>query len=273
MTTLSYIFENISEGFPSRLTRQLFMYVTSVTVFFTVCGCMFLTLDWLPQQYGWFGSVILFLSLTVIAISERRLKSMKRVGVEVVALGAGAFALEFIGVHTGFPFGSYLYTDVLGFRVAGVPLAIGAAWYVTTVCARRICQPASPQPLRTAFFAAILALAFDITLEPVAWRIEGYWQWQGERVPVQNYVAWFLVSFLAVVVLEYLEKSNNRAPVTPVRLTALLVFTLQIGLFASVNIASGYYAEVLLSGMMIAAVFLATNQQRLLLVRESGDAV
>lgn len=270
---LSSILQNISAGFASGSMRQLFVYVISVTVFFTVCGCVFLTLDWLPQQYGWFGSVILFLSLTVIAISERRLKSMKRVGVEVVALGTGAFALEFIGVRTGFPFGSYSYTDVLGFRVAGVPLAIGAAWYVTTVCARRICQPASPQPLRTAFLAAILAVAFDITLEPVAWRIEGYWQWHGEQIPVQNYVAWFLISFVAVVVLEYLEKANNRAPVTPIRLTALLVFTLHMGLFASVNIASGYYAEVLLSGMMIAGVFLATNQQRFLLVRESGDAI
>jgi uncharacterized membrane protein len=45
-------------------------------------------------------------------------------------LGAGGLGLvaETIGVHTGFPFGTYAYADTLGPRLAGVPLVVPLAW-------------------------------------------------------------------------------------------------------------------------------------------------
>lgn len=46
----------------------------------------------------------------------------------LLATTAGGFAVEAIGVHTGFPFGRYTYSAALGPRVLGVPLVIPLAW-------------------------------------------------------------------------------------------------------------------------------------------------
>jgi uncharacterized membrane protein len=44
------------------------------------------------------------------------------------------------------------------------------------------------------FLAAILAVVFDYVLEPVAINLN-YWQWAYNIIPLQNYLAWFLISF------------------------------------------------------------------------------
>jgi putative membrane protein len=46
----------------------------------------------------------------------------------VVIITAGGFAVEALGVATGFPFGAYSYSGALGPRLLGVPLVIPLAW-------------------------------------------------------------------------------------------------------------------------------------------------
>lgn len=260
-------------GFPSKGLELLFIWLLAGTLVLTLCGYFFLTFDWLPQGFGWFGSVILLLSLLVIAVSELRLKLAQRVVLEVLTIGLAALGLEFVGMQKGLPFGDYTYTEVLGLHVAGVPLAIGAAWYLTIVCTRRICQAVSSQPVRTALLAAMLTLSFDIVLEPMAWHVTGYWLWHTDQVPVQNYVAWFLIAFCAIAVLEYLEIDHYRAPTPPVRFTGLLIFTLHIGLFATVSLANGFVGEVVVSGALVAVVFFMAHRQQRLLTMRGADAV
>ena len=42
--------------------------------------------------------------------------------------------------------------------------------------------------------SAILAVIFDIILEPIAIKF-GYWNWSNIDVPLHNYIAWFLIAF------------------------------------------------------------------------------
>ena len=37
-------------------------------------------------------------------------------------------------------------------------------------------------------------MVFDIFMEPAAMKL-GYWNWTSGSVPVQNYVAWFVIGF------------------------------------------------------------------------------
>lgn len=269
----SLISQHLAGEFASKRWERSFMGLLTLTVVLTVCGYFVLALDWLPQDFGWFGSTILFLSLMVVAVSERRMKSTRYVALETLLIVVGALGLEFAGVQTGFPFGNYSYTNVLGFHVAGVPAAIGAAWYVTIICTRRICQAISSHPLRTALLAALLTLALDVALEPMAGPVTRYWQWHAGQVPMQNYSAWFLISFAAVAVLESLEKSDYRAPSQRVRSTAIFVFLLHLGLFITVDIVNGFFGEVVVSGAIVTTILVILRRQNRILVLRSADAV
>src|SRR3712207_7563084 len=46
----------------------------------------------------------------------------------LVLVGGVAVAFESIGLATGFPYGSYTYSDVLGPTLLGVPFLVPLAW-------------------------------------------------------------------------------------------------------------------------------------------------
>ena len=141
---------------------------------------------------------------------------------------------EWIGTRTGFPFGPYRYTDNFGWRLGGVvPLAIPLAWFVVLICGRyavlRLYAAASR--LEIALGVAVIAVLTDLNLEYVAWKVRAYWVWypQSHRVPptwppMQNYAAWFVLSF----VLAYLLPPNHElclqrpSPWRPILVLALM---------------------------------------------------
>ena len=45
-----------------------------------------------------------------------------------LGIAAGTFAVEWTGVHTGYPFGEYGYNSTLGMMLGGVPWTMGLAW-------------------------------------------------------------------------------------------------------------------------------------------------
>ncbi|WP_082472309.1 carotenoid biosynthesis protein [Paenibacillus bovis] len=51
-----------------------------------------------------------------------------RLLLSTVVVWLGGMSLEWIGVHTGWPFGEYKYTLVLGSLIFGVPWTLGFAW-------------------------------------------------------------------------------------------------------------------------------------------------
>ncbi len=120
----------------------------------------------------------------------------------------GGFAVEAVGVATGFPFGTYDYSGQLGPKVLGVPLIIPLAWtwmaWPAWLAALRL---ARSRAVRVALAAAGLA-AWDLFLDPqmVA---EGYWVWQSPTpalpgvpgIPVGNYLGWLGFALVLMAVL------------------------------------------------------------------------
>lgn len=109
------------------------------------------------------------------------------------------FAMEALGVATGLVFGFYIYGPVLGFGLFGVPLVIAFNWVLVVYGALRLAQRLVRPVWLLALLAAGLATAFDWVMEPLAIRLD-YWRWAGGDIPAQNYIAWFLIAFLAVLV-------------------------------------------------------------------------
>jgi putative membrane protein len=121
----------------------------------------------------------------------------------------GGFAVEVLGVHTGVPFGDYLYTGGLGASAFGVPIVVAFAWpmlaWPAALAARRLCRSFGG---RVAVGAWALA-AWDLFLDPqmVA---AGHWTWSHPNphlpgvpdVPLTNYAGWLVVSVVMSVALQ-----------------------------------------------------------------------
>jgi putative membrane protein len=65
-----------------------------------------------------------------------------------VIITAGGFAVEALGVATGFPFGDYAYSGALGPRLLGVPLVIPLAWTWMAYPAWRAAARLTTEPSR-----------------------------------------------------------------------------------------------------------------------------
>lgn len=141
----------------------------------------------------------------------------------VTALGMIA---EVVGTHTGWLFGPYSYTGLLGPEIARVPVLIGLAWfmmawpsYVIGHWAARQLRPylptrVHPMALSTGISAWLLT-SWDLYLDPqmVA---AGYWTWHGSfphlpglpQIPAANFLGWLAV---AVVIQSALALICRRA--------------------------------------------------------------
>jgi putative membrane protein len=110
---------------------------------------------------------------------------------------AVGFGVEVVGVNTGLLFGSYEYGSVLGSKFWNTPLIIGVNWillvYSTGMTSNYFLRTLKPI-LKTAIGATIMVV-LDFFIEPVAIDLE-FWTWENNIIPVQNYLMWWLVSFI-----------------------------------------------------------------------------
>ncbi|MFF2445715.1 carotenoid biosynthesis protein [Neobacillus sp. NPDC058068] len=117
--------------------------------------------------------------------------------------------LENISVLTGFPFGHYYYTDVIGPKLFLVPLLIGPsycaigylAWVLGTVLISDINRTSSAfTTFAVPFIASFAMVAWDLGFDPTASTINHFWIWeQGGGyfgVPLTNFLGWFFTVYV-----------------------------------------------------------------------------
>lgn len=156
----------------------------------------------------------------LLSVSHALLSRGPRAAAALVATATlGGFAVEAIGVATGFPFGTYDYSGQLGPKLLGVPLIIPLAWtwmaWPAWLAATRL---ARPRPARIVL-AAIGLAAWDLFLDPqmVA---EGYWAWRHPTpalpgvpgVPIGNYLGWLGFAVLLMAALAVLSPPEPDGP-------------------------------------------------------------
>lgn len=116
--------------------------------------------------------------------------------------------MENVGVLTGFPFGRYYYTDVLGPKLFLVPLLIGPAyfgtgylsWVLATVLLDADRRRDALATVAVPVVATFIMVGWDVCLDPGSSTIGGIWIWQDGGpyfgVPFGNYLGWALTVFL-----------------------------------------------------------------------------
>lgn len=147
----------------------------------------------------------------------------------VVALGAIAiagFGVEVSGIHTGFPFGNYYYSEILGLQLFETPLMIGLNWallvYMTSILVHQWHQSI----VLKAIISASILVVIDYFLEPFAiyWKL---WNWNDYQPPVQNYVAWLICGFLfSLIILKSFNQLAKNSIVKYILVIQLLFYFL-----------------------------------------------
>jgi uncharacterized membrane protein len=117
--------------------------------------------------------------------------------------------LENTSILTGFPFGHYYYTNVLGPKLFLVPLVIGPAyfatgylaWVLSTILIEEVRRESSAFiTFVVPFIASFLMVMWDLGFDPSSSTIHHTWIWeQGGGyfgVPLTNYLGWFFTVYV-----------------------------------------------------------------------------
>jgi putative membrane protein len=135
-------------------------------------------------------------------------------------------------VGTGKLFGTYVYGEGLGFKIADVPLIIGLNWTFLTYASNSIVSKYTSKNIPVIVGAALLMVLYDILLEKVA-PLMDMWSFSRNDPPVSNYVVWFL---MALVFNWAVQKFNIDTQNRPAR----WLFFIQIGFFVIIAIYNEY---------------------------------
>ena len=116
--------------------------------------------------------------------------------------------MENIGVCTGWPFGRYYFTDLMGPKLLVVPILLGGAYigmgYVSWTLSRIILGRTESPILRSDLWklpavAAFLMVAWDLSMDAIWSTVMHAWIWQQGGayfgVPVSNFLGWYLNNF------------------------------------------------------------------------------
>jgi putative membrane protein len=115
---------------------------------------------------------------------------------------------EILGVNYGLIFGNYAYGSNLGVKFFGVPIIIGLNWSILVFVTASIAYRWTKNILLGALISAGMMVLLDLLIEAVAPEFD-FWEFEGGEVPFQNYVGWFVVSFIAQVIhLKYFKKHH-----------------------------------------------------------------
>ena len=148
-----------------------------------------------PADARWTAAAFLFLAGLIVAVASTA-ADLKWL---VVAALMG-FISELGGVHLGFIFSPYRYTEVLQPQVAGVPLAMIAAWMALLAYVWQMLREMNLPKWGEVAVGAAWMTAIDLVIDPLAANSLGYWEWAQAGfyygIPWRNFVGWFVVSAL-----------------------------------------------------------------------------
>jgi len=152
-----------------------------------------------------------------------------------LCLGSGMF-FESLSLRTGFPFGHYYFTDLMGPKVFQLPILLALAYlgmgYLSWILALAILGHKTEQPrglrlILLPLIASCIMVAWDLSMDPIWANIDRAWVWQQGGayfgVPISNFLGWFLTTYVFYQAFALSLRSRTALPLTP-QLWRLAIF-------------------------------------------------
>ncbi len=172
-------------------------------------------------------------------------------------LGFLALAIETSAIVTGFPYGHFGYSELLGYRLFRLtPWTVFLAWtplvLAAYVIARRLAAGSGQWAVRI-FLVAVTLVLFDLVLDPGAVKI-GFWRYEGGGafygVPLSNFAGWLFSGAIAGILLEIFFRIKK--PLLPAPAQAVSSTFFIISFWTFIAFFSGMYWPMAIGFAVIA---------------------
>lgn len=198
-----------------------------------------------PPGFEWAGGAFLALGAVLVLIYS---PPGYRLG--LVACGLVGYGAEVLGVHTGFPFGGYDYTNAFAPLLFGVPLVLIAAWLVLSAYLHALLPGKWVRTVWGVLAASAGMVAIDLVLDPVAAGPMQLWEWDLPGayfgIPLSNFLGWFVTSLAVHGALLLLSKPPVPGPAVRRIGGSLVAF------FTLVALASSLWIPAAMGALLIA---------------------
>jgi uncharacterized membrane protein len=233
-------------------------------ILFLVASLVTLTLLWLRIElapaWRWFDTLCLGLAAITSLLALGRRLPTQNVLMSAALIASISGGILLVATASGVPFGPLLYSDALGEKIfQTLPWPVPLLWVVIIVNARGVARLAMRPWRKTNFYgfwviglACLLAMIFDLGLEPFAVFVKGWWGWQLTRsarwytAPWVNWLGWFITA-LAVLAFTTPWLINKQPVKRPIDYHPLIVWLLLSLILAVGNAAHGLWPPVWVS--------------------------
>ncbi|KAB1193652.1 carotenoid biosynthesis protein [Haloferax sp. MBLA0076] len=237
----------------------------TISVFFPLNGAVLLVasaMTWLPAPLAFNAFLILLGTIVMRSPLIVGLLPLvtRRAAIAVAALTGYAYAIEYTGITTGWPYGWFYYGVDLGPTVAGVPIGLPVFFIPLVMNAYLLCLLLLGDRARNHVvrLVAVIAtvLAMDVVLDPGAVAL-GFWEYYRldadallfYGVPLSNYAGWVISATIAVILLDWGFDSDallERLAGTEFMLDDLVSFVI---LWGGINAWFGNWVPVVVAGL------------------------
>lgn len=141
-------------------------------------------------------------------------------------LGLFALLLEYTSIHTGFPYGYFLYSNKLGFKLLDtVPWTVFLGWTPLVIGCVGLSERVSSSFWMRIFLSTFFLVLIDLVFDPVAVAL-GFWSWIHPGayfgVPAVNFLGWVFSGFFASFFTLQILKGRVLSPITIIPCLLLL---------------------------------------------------
>jgi len=234
---------------------SLFFFVLILLTFAYILSGLFIPFKVQNEAFSLL-SIELVLFAFVQAMYEIKVKNALLYFLISYLLG---FIFEILGTNFGFPFGKYSYSELLGPKILGVPIAVPFVWFFITYLCFSITKRTNNKFIGF-LIASLGAMNWDIFIDPM-FVSYGYWSWSSDYfpslygVPITNFLGWYLVSFIILYFFYIAAKKNLTSTRDNSKLSYFIYLTLITdGILANFKLNHFF---VMYFGIILGAIFLA----------------
>jgi putative membrane protein len=188
-----------------------------------------------PPLRGSGSSVFLYIAGLLVLFSVE-----KQDRVRLLCAGLLGFLAEVIGVKSGWPFGRYVYTEVLAPNWLGAPLVMICAWFILLAYVQQLMIHFRLSALGKIGLGSLWMAGLDLLIDPLAAAPFNFWTWLESGsyygIPLQNFLGWFLVSAVIFSVDNLLFRKTTQS-ISQIYMAGLGI----ISLYTIAAFIYGYY--------------------------------
>jgi len=177
-------------------------------VIFYIIGFIGFIIPFTPKIFRYITPLALLISVYLLALYHTDYNRKSIFVFSIIYLSG--FFIEVLGVKSGLIFGPYKYGYSLGPGIFGTPLIIGINWLFLVYTCTSIIERFKLNTFLKVVLASCLMVVYDLVLEQVAGKMD-MWYWEGSHVPIKNYIAWYIISFIFISLFQVMKmKTTNK---------------------------------------------------------------